>query len=77
MSQMTVSKHQRNAVTPGSQAMKTILVLCVCGKKTIPHGETSQLRQAKSIAVKLTSSHCPDICTLLVLLYLHAGRYYS
>ena len=52
----------------------------VCVEKPVSHGvkQGSQGRQRAS-PVKLTSSHCLDICTLLALLHLHlhTGPTYS
>lgn len=76
---MTVNENQGNAINTWLPGDKTTPVLCVCGKKITSRGETSQLRQAESIACETDklplSRHLHALAVLH--LHLHTGPGYS
>lgn len=57
--------------TPGSQVTRTTSLLYVCGKKITSRGETSQLRQAESIACETDKLPLSRHLHTLALLHLH------
>ena len=74
MPQITGNNHQGNAATPGSQVLRPTPVMCVCGKKTASRGETSQRRQAGSIACETDKLPLSRHLYPLALLHLHLHR---